>query len=323
MANNKIPIYQYSVEGKFIKPYNSIAEAANTLDVDESTIRKRLDTGKTALGFLWSKFNKKEDVEILPRAKILVLDIETAPLLAYTWGLWKQNISIDAIVTDWFMLSWAAKFLGESDVYSNVLTSEEAIEQDDKRIVTNLWTLLDEADIIVAHHGDQFDMPRIRSRFLIHDLAPPSPYKQIDTKKIAAKEFGFSSNKLDALAKLLGHEAKHKTSLELWINCMKGKSRALQEMEHYNVQDIYVLENVYFSLRPYIKGHANLDLYVDSKNPVCPSCGEDSLKLVSGKYYYTQVVRYPIYKCENCNSICRAKKGNKYKNKKSVSPIPR
>ena len=53
----------------------------------------------------------KEEIET--GAKILILDIETAPIRAKVWGIWNQNISIDQIESDWFILTWAAKWLFE------------------------------------------------------------------------------------------------------------------------------------------------------------------------------------------------------------------
>jgi len=42
--------------------------------------------------------------------KILEIDIETAPSLVYTWGLFNQNIGVNQIVKPGYMLCWAAKF---------------------------------------------------------------------------------------------------------------------------------------------------------------------------------------------------------------------
>ena len=49
--------------------------------------------------------------------KILILDIETAPLLVRCYDLWNQNISTGFIVKDWYIISFAAKWAGEKKVY--------------------------------------------------------------------------------------------------------------------------------------------------------------------------------------------------------------
>ena len=148
--------------------------------------------------------------------KILILDIETSPLKAYIWSRWRQNVYLDQTISEWFMLCYAAKWLNSTNVISDKISTEEVLKEDDKRIVKSLWTLLDQADIVIAHNGKYFDIPKINSRFILHNLVPPSPYKVIDTKEVASKQFGFSSNKLDALATYFGIENKDKTDFELW-----------------------------------------------------------------------------------------------------------
>ncbi len=70
----------------------------------------------------------------LTPAKILIFDIETAPLRAYVWGRWKQNIHTEAIISDWFMLCWSAKWFMEDKVYSGKVTAKELAKEDDKRV---------------------------------------------------------------------------------------------------------------------------------------------------------------------------------------------
>lgn len=112
------------------------------------------------------------------------------------------------------MLCWSAKWLN-GEIYSDVINSEEVINEDDKRIVQSLIKLINEADIVITHNGDSFDLPKISSRVVVNNLSPIKPYQSIDTKKIAAKQFGFSSNKLDALAGLFGIETKMDTDFSL------------------------------------------------------------------------------------------------------------
>jgi hypothetical protein len=48
------------------------------------------------------------------------------------------------------LLTWSAKWLFQDEIMNDKLTSEEAINEDDERITKTLWTLLDEADIVVS-----------------------------------------------------------------------------------------------------------------------------------------------------------------------------
>jgi uncharacterized protein YprB with RNaseH-like and TPR domain len=68
-----------------------------------------------------------------------------------------------------------------------VLTPEEVKNEDDSRIMCELWNLMNEATIVVSHNGDNFDIPRINSRFIINDFPPYTPVFSVDTCKVAKK----------------------------------------------------------------------------------------------------------------------------------------
>jgi DNA polymerase elongation subunit (family B) len=242
-------------------------------------------------------------------AKVLILDIETAPISAYVWGIWQQNVGTHQIQSDWFCLTWAAKWLFEDKVYSAKLRPKEVQNQDDKRIMQGIWALVNEADIVIAHNGQKFDMPRLNSRFIINGLQPPLPYQIIDTLLHIRRQFGFTSNKLDYVNKLLNLERKKETSFELWERCMKGNADALLEMETYNVQDVRILEETYLQIRPWIKPHPNMGLFIlDETEQRCPSCGSSELQ-EQGKCYNTSANIYELMRCNNCNSISRKRLG--------------
>ncbi len=244
--------------------------------------------------------------------KVLVFDIETAPLLAFVFQkqVWKANISSDHVVSEWYMLCWSAKWLLEDEVMSDRLTGTEAKHEDDKRIVKSLWKLLDEADIVIAHNGDSFDVPNMNTRFIVHGLSPTSPYQTIDTKVVAKKQFGFTHNSLNALAKIFGLGEKMETDFELWKRCVAGDDEALKYMEEYNIGDIELLEDVYIRLRPWIRSHPNIGLYLEEGSESCPNCGNKDITWVRNKYYYTQTNRYPVFKC-GCGAWGRSRKADK------------
>ena len=239
----------------------------------------------------------------IKKANILIFDIETAPLRAYVWSRWKQNIYLEQTISEWFMICWSAKWLGSEEVFSECLTPNEIREEKDSRIVKQLWSLIDQADIVIAHNGKRFDVPKINSRFIMAGLPPTSTYIQIDTKEVAAKQFGFSSNKLDALAEYFNIEHKDDTDFELWANCMKGDQKALDYMESYNRKDVIILEKVYLKLRPWIKNHPNIGLYQEENVMVCPTCGSKDLE-EDGSFYYTSANKYKIMRC-SCGAISR------------------
>ena len=290
-------ISQYTRTMKSVKDICYELDNAGFMRTYKSVTRKIESMG-------WTRPTNLTDLSVLP--KILLFDIETTPMPVWVWDFGKQYVPYTNLVRDdageqrfWYVLSWAAKWLYDDNTISDVLTPEEAIERDDKRIMESIWKLLDEADIVVAHNGDRFDIRKLNARFILNGMNPPSPYKSIDTLKIARKEFAFSSNKQDFLTKTFGVSEKLKTEFQLWIDCMDGNKERLAEMLKYNERDVIGLEQVYLKLRPYIKNHPNLGILMDDN--VCPSCGSKNLK-ASDATYFTSSNEFPVYRCGGCNS---------------------
>lgn len=236
--------------------------------------------------------------------KVLIFDIETSPMEVYTWGIFDQNIGINQIKKDWNILCYSAKWLFSKEILHDRLTGSESKRRDDKRITKSLWKLLDEADIVVAHNGDAFDIKKANARFLFHKLDLPSPYKSVDTLKIARRNFRVTSNKLDYLCRFLGLETKIDTGgFELWVKCLKGDEEALEQMDVYCQNDVRILEELYLKLRQYDKQHPNLGVYMNDKS-LCPNCGSNKLK--DNGFYTTPCNKYKTSRCE-CGAIIYTK----------------
>ena len=290
-------ISQYTRTMKSVKDICYELDDAGFMRTYKSVTRKIESMG-------WTRPTNLTDLSVLP--KILLFDIETTPMPVWFWDFGKQYVPYTNLVRDdageqrfWYVLSWAAKWLYDDNTISDVLTPEEAVGRDDKRILESIWKMLDEADIVVAHNGDRFDIRKLNARFILNGMSPPSPYKSIDTLKIARKEFAFSSNKQDFLTKTFGVSEKLKTEFQLWIDCMDGNKERLAEMLKYNERDVIGLEQVYLKLRPYIKNHPNLGVLMDDN--VCPSCGSKNLK-PSDATYFTSSNEFPVFRCGGCHS---------------------
>ena len=237
----------------------------------------------------------------------MILDIETTPMQAYVWKRWKENISLDQTISEWFMICWSAKWLNDDKAFGDCCTTDEMLAEDDMRICYSLWKVLNEADIVIAHNGNKFDIPKINSRFVVHGFLPPSPYKQIDTLDVAKKNFNFSSNKLDALAGYFNIEHKNPTDFNLWKACMAGDKAALNYMFEYNIKDVEILEKVYLRLRPWIKNHPNLATITMADELVCPVCGKKDIIPIPGKYAGTAISQYQVYRCRDCYAVVRGR----------------
>ncbi len=235
--------------------------------------------------------------------KVLLFDIETAPILASVWGIWDQNVGLNQIERDWFVLSWSAKWLSCDAVMYMDQRKAKKIE-DDKTTLQGIWNLLDEADVVVTQNGKKFDVKKLNARFIMNGLQPPSSYKHIDTLTLAKKHFGFTSNKLAYMTDKLCK--KHKKSehkkfpgFELWKECIAGNLAAWKEMEEYNKLDVLSLEELYKKLAPW-DGNVNFSPIVGSD--VC-KCG--STDVVKNGFHYTNNSKFQRYKCTSCGAESR------------------
>jgi DNA polymerase elongation subunit (family B) len=232
--------------------------------IQENLISKgkipRTPGGDRYIRRLLKRHRESENNEVLSTipVKVLVFDIETLPGVGYFWGRWNTNIAEKQIIKSSCVLGWSAKWLFEDEMYSSFLTPKEVEKRDDSRIMKNLWNMLEEADIVIAHNGVKFDMKIVTGRFFLHGMAPHSSVKMIDTLKHLRSKMKLESNRLDSVAKALGLKGKIETDFELWKSCDEGDKQAIHDMMVYCEQDVRVLEDVYFAMRPYIKPHPNM-----------------------------------------------------------------
>lgn len=241
--------------------------------------------------------------------KILLYDIETAPNVVRTWGVYEQNAL--EVLEDWYIISFSWKWADEKTAHVLALPDFPLYKKqpkNDRELVKKLWELFDEADIIIAHNGDQFDYKKAQSRFIKQKLKPHKPVIKIDTKKLAKRNFGFASNKLDELGRELGIGRKEQTGgYSLWRRCLAGDLRAWAIMKRYNKQDVVLLEQVWLALSPYSDNQPNRNVWKTGGPECCPrpSCG-GPLKKMGFRYTLTQ--KYRQYSCTVCGAYARGGK---------------
>jgi len=242
---------------------------------------------------------KKSSTTRVP--KILIYDIETSHSVVATFSLFKPIIPIDNILQDWFMICAAWKWHGKDKIYGTSLLGDKArykkCHTDDYHVVKSLHKVLSEADAIVAHNGDRFDIKKFNARAIKHGLKPIPPPVQIDTLKIARNEFAFTSNKLDYLGEFLGVGRKIHTNNQLWLDCLAGKRSAVREMFLYNKQDVVLLEKVYDILAPFAKT-SKLNRNLFTQEVVCTNCGGHNLHKRGERRTLTRV--FKRYQCVDC-----------------------
>lgn len=227
--------------------------------------------------------------------KILFLDIETAPLKAFLWSMWQQGISLNQIDSDWFILSYCAKWAHSDEVYYEDLRGMVG-EEDDRKLLVSLWKLLDEADFVVTQNGRKFDIKKINARLILKGFSRPSTFRQIDTLETAKRLFGFTSRKLEYMTEQLCKtyvKSKHKKypGFELWRACMQDVLEAWEEMEEYNKGDVLSLQELYEVFLPWDDRLPNFDLYTDEVLDM-----DDWVEI---GYHYTNLGKYAKYRNVN------------------------
>ena len=243
-----------------------------------------------------------------PSPRILLVDIETFPILAHVWEVYEAN-ALD-VVTHSLISCFSAKWLGGKQITKALpdYAGYKAGSEDDRRLVRDLWRLLDVADVVVWQNGDKFDRRKINARIIKHGMNPPSPYKTVDTLKEARRTFGFPSRKLDSMGEYLGIGRKvHTGGFLLWQKCMKGEAAAWKKFKQYCAQDVRLLEAIYLKFRPWMTSHPNVGVWAE--DDCCPRCGSN--KVQSRGSVRTVTTQYQRGFCGSCGGWFRFSKAQK------------
>lgn len=216
-----------------------------------------------------------------------------------SWELRPPNASSVWVERDTFILCFAYKWAHEKKTRCLSLPDYPLYKKNklsDKALAADIWTLLDEADYVIAHNGDRFDIPRINSCLAVHGHKRPSPYKSIDTIKMARRVFKFDSARLDNLGRYLGEGRKiPNTGAALWRGCVNGDMKSWRTMAKYNVQDVVLLERVYHRLKAWSPTHPDL-----SPEGGCPTCMSHSVQ--ARGFVVSRTNRKQRFHCQDCGA---------------------
>lgn len=227
----------------------------------------------------------------------LLLDLETAPSLAYTWGTYEQTIPYPMVAKSWYILCWAAKDVDSKKTYGSSLHLHDGFSE--KGMLQELADLLDKADVVIAHNGARFDVRKINARFVALGVRKPSPYKVYDTLRVARRHFAFTSNRLADLPDQLGIKCrKGSPGWATWAGCLEEDVKAFEKLYKYCKQDVKVLEEVFWKLLPWQPLES-----VGIRDGVCAVC--NSGKLHSRGLYVGSTETYTKYSCTTCGSWSR------------------
>jgi len=207
-----------------------------------------------------------------------------------------------------YILMVGYKWLDEDEVHVLSLPDYKGYKPGkdcDKALCQDLWDLFDEADIVVAHNGNSFDIKMANAQFIKHGFDPYSYFRSIDTKLEAKKIGRFNSNSLDNLGQSfgVGRKVKHQ-GFDMWEGCIAGLEKDWKDMAKYCKGDVLLLEKVYLVLRKWMDRHPNVGL-LSGLSHACTKCG--STRLTKRGVRWTNVSLAQRFRCKDCRGYSHTK----------------
>ena len=234
--------------------------------------------------------------------RVLLFDIEVTPNLGTFWDPLINGgyINHENIVEERYVICISWKWLGEQRVHSASILTHPSKQKGvpDAGVLRKFHGEWEKADAVIAHNGDKFDVPWIKTRLMLLPLKPLKPLMQIDTRKLA-KRMKFNSNALNYLGRFLSLGQKIKTDLDLWHRVRAGEKKAVEEMVTYNREDVRLLERFYLKIRPHVPSVVNRALW-SAADIACPSCGSSEMQ-ARGKGH-NRVTAYHRFQCMACGA---------------------
>lgn len=230
----------------------------------------------------------------------LVWDIENTSYTVDVWQLYQADaIHIrqypQIITIAWQWVGTNRVFVKGQDDFDDYVPGK----LNDYSLVAYFREILSQCDYAIAHNGDGHDVPIFNARRDLLGIPAPTPYIQVDTKKIY-KRFGkYGSNSLDSLTKQYGMNRKGSPGgYATWLGCEQGDPKAWKKMKQYNKQDIPPLLDLFLQSKSWDKQVIPLNVMEDRPN-ACPACLGERLE-ANGKFKSTRTNTYRYYTCLDC-----------------------
>jgi len=220
----------------------------------------------------------------LPYPRILFWDVETTNLKA-DFGR---------------MLCFAYQWSDEKRINLETIRDTKAFKNgkpwEDGELIRKAHKVLIQADGLVHHFGDRFDLKFFKTRLIELGLYFP-PVHTVDTWKVAKKHLLLQSNRMANIADFLGGEQKTGIKKREWVKSNGYHEPSLKKLEAYCKQDVKTLRGVYEKLKPYCN-NVNMNLFVPDEG--CPTCS--SKRIISNGIRATPAVSYRRLNCQECGT---------------------
>ncbi len=289
--------------GKMVKDCRSVSEAYDFLEKQLDLSRDHISRLNRKYGFytggLVDSFGDVNQSLASRSIKRLYLDIEVSPDVCLSWRTgYKINLDPNSIIKERSII--CIGFMWEGEKEAHIINWDD--DQNDKEMLMEIMNIVNEADEIVMHNGDKFDLPWIKTRCLYHNLPAFPDHKTVDTLKIARRKFYFNSNKLDYIAQYLGIGRKIKTEFGLWRDILLKNCRtSLHKMGVYCKQDVLLLQQVYNKLRLSASPKTHAGVLAGKPKFSCPHCGSIDVKMTKKRVTAAGTIQYQ-FQCKKCGA---------------------
>jgi hypothetical protein len=229
--------------------------------------------------------------------KRLFWDIEVSPNIVLAWRAgWKERIPPENIIYERAIICICYKWQHEKQVHSLQWNKKQC----DGGMVKKFAGVMEEADEIVGHNIDKYDLKFFNQRAIFHKIPPPRIPKTVDTLAIARRRFAFNSNKLDYISQYLGHDSKHKTEYDMWKKIlMESCDVSMDKMVKYCKQDVRITQKVYEELQSYHNPKTHAGVVEGRDKWSCPECGSEKVRAKGWEVTRTGV-RRKLMACMSC-----------------------
>lgn len=233
-----------------------------------------------------------------PKAfKRLFFDIETSPNVVYSWSIGRKIfLDHNSIIKERAVICVCYKWAHEDEVHCIRWN-----KGDDKELLKKFIKIMNSADEVIGHNGDNFDIKWLKTRCLFHRIEAFPSYHSVDTLKLSRSGFKFNSNKLDYIGDFLGLGKKLENGgFKLWKEIVENNSSdAMQTMESYCKQDVRLLEGVFKVLTPYVPHKSHIGVATGKTVCSCPECGSDNVER-NGYRYLAAGTKKVRLRCKDC-----------------------
>ncbi len=235
--------------------------------------------------------------------KRLYFDIENSYMIVKgVWHLGEQRILPENVISYGRIICISYKWQG-SDKIHRFLWNKGC----DKELMKKFYNVIEQADEVVTHNGDNHDIKWIKTRFLVSGYKSIPDLKSIDTLKIARK-FKFPSNKLTEIARYLEKEAGFKigtkldhSGLSMWDDViLRNNKKQLLHMGRYCDQDVFLLERIFLFLEGFAKPKTHLGVFSGGDKADCPYCAGTHLYLKDRTVGVSGNIKCRM-QCNGCN----------------------